>query len=149
MPLTTTAQNWCDASIWLDDVGGVHRNISGSSNKASIDLNLTLGEVRAFGTVWPARIECGKDATITLEILYTTTVNEAKDILLAWFFAAVPGARTFTLYAPNKNVGSDHIWGEVRLESLSFSGEAGSGDPVMVTAVLRPDGALAHSDVAT
>jgi len=147
--LTTTAQNFCDASIWLDDATGTQRNISGSSNTVGLDLNMNLGEVFAFGTVWPTRLECGKDATINLDVLYTLTANEGKDILLAWFFANSPGKRTFTLYAPNKNVGSDMFACEARLESLTFSGEAGSADPVMVSAVLKPDGAMSHTDTTT
>jgi hypothetical protein len=149
MPLTGTAQNFCDVSIWLDDINGTQRNISGSSNSIGLDLNNNLGEIWAFGTEWPTRLECGKDATINLDVIYSTAANEGKDILLAWFFAIKSGLRTFTFYAPNKNVGSDMFFCEARLESLSFSGAAGGADPVMVSAVLKPDGALSHTDTTT
>ena len=149
MPLTTSAQSWCDASVWLDDATGTPRNISGSTNQVSLDLDHPLGEVYAFGTVWPTRIECGKDATINLDVLYTMTANEGKDILLAWFFATTPGNRTFTFYAPSKNVGSDKFECEAKIESLSLSGQAGSSDPCMVSAVLRPSGEMTHTDTTT
>jgi hypothetical protein len=149
MPLTTTAQNACNVSLWLRDAGGTDRDISGSSNSVGFEFTLNLGDVNAFQNQWPVRLDCGKDVTISLEVLYTQTANEGWDVLKDWYFAATPGARQFTAYVPDKNVGSDRFNGLTRLESLSFTATAGEADPILVSASLRSDGEFSHSDVAT
>jgi len=149
MALTTTAISACNVSIWLDDVSSIAHDISGSSNSCAIELTLNLGEVNAFQNQWPVRQECGKNASIDLEILYTEAANEAFDILKDWYFANNPGARQMTIYIPDKNVGSDKFEFQARLESLSWTVEAGVADPIMVSASLRPDGEFTHTDVAT
>lgn len=149
MAMTTTSQNACDASIWLRDSGGTDRDISGSSNSVGFEFTLNLGDVNAFQNRWPKRLDCGKDATISLEVMYTETANEGWDVLKDWYFATAPGARLFTAYIPDKNVGSDMFSGDMRIESLSFTLTAGEADPILVSATLRSDGEVAHSDVAT
>jgi len=145
MALTTTAISACNASIWLADVNGTQRDISGSSNSVSIELTHTIGAVNAFQNEWPARQECGKDASIDLEVIYTEAANEGWDVLKDWFFAAAPGKRRMTIYLPDKNIGSDMFDVYVRLETLSWTVESGNADPVMVSAHLLPDGELAHA----
>jgi len=149
MALTTTAISACNVGIWLADITETSRDISGSSNSCSIELTLNLGEVNAFQNQWPTRQECGKDASIDLEIIYSEAANEAFDVLKDWFFATNPGRRLMSIYIPDKNVGSDKFTFYARLESLSWTVEAGVADPVMVSASLKPDGAMAHDDVAT
>lgn len=149
MALTTTAISSCNVSIWLDDDAGTPQDISGSSNSVSLEFTLNLGEVNAFQNQWPVRQECGKNASIDLEVLYTEAADEGFDVLKTWYFADNPGRRTVTIYMPDKNVGSDKFECEARLESLSWTAEAGSPDPIMVSASILPDGELTHTDVAT
>jgi hypothetical protein len=149
MAQTTTGITACDAGLWLDTAAGTATDISGSSNKISMNFNQEIGDKNTFQSKWKRRFECGKDASFTLEVIYTTAADEGFDILKDWFFAAAPGDRTLTVYLPNKNVGSDVYAAEVKIESLAWDAEAGIGDPVMVTASLLPNGEVTHSQAAT
>jgi len=149
MALTTTAYNACDVSPWLEDVNGTQQEIAGSSNSVDISLDHVLGEYVSFQEQWPRRLECGKDATVTLNVIISETASEGWDVLKDWYFATSPGARLFTWYQPDKNVGSDKFEMDARLESLAWTADRGEAGPIMVTAVLRPDGELTHTDVAT
>lgn len=149
MPLTTTAINACNASIWMDKLGGTLTDISGSSNAVNLDFSQEIGMYRTFGSKWPTRLTCGKDARWTLNIVYSSAADEAFDVLKKWFFATNPGNRTVKLYLPDKNVGSDVFSGEFKLESLSWPASAGQAEPINVTAVLLPDGEVTHATNAT
>jgi hypothetical protein len=148
MPQTTTAINACDAAIWLDNAAGTLIDISGSSNSINMDFDNELGMLRNFGSRWPIRLECGKDATFALTAVYTEAATEAVNILKNWFFNT-PGNRTLKVYLPDKNVGSDVYSGEFRLEKLSIPAESGKADPIMVSATLRPNGAVTLTTNAT
>lgn len=149
MATTSTSFNSCDASVWLDDSGGTPRDISGSSNQLDVNLDHELGDFVVFQDKWPQRLECGKDATFTLRVVTSTTANEAWDVLKDWYFATAPGDRTFTFYMPNKNVGSDKFECQARIENLTWTIDRSEPSAILVTATLRPDGAVTHSDVAT
>src|SRR5512139_574153 len=148
MTQTTTAVNACDVAIWLDNAAGTQKDISGSTNTASMEFTNQLGAVRTFGTRWMTRLECGKDATFALSVTYTTATDEAIDILKNWYFNN-PGNRTLTIYIPDKNVGSDVYECEARLESLDIPVESGSADPILVTATLKPNGEVTLTTNAT
>lgn len=62
MPATGTAINGCDAVIRMRDSAGAYRNVSGSSNNFTLDLQNEIGEFKPFGTDWKVRLTCGKDA---------------------------------------------------------------------------------------
>ena len=149
MPQTTTAVNACDVSVWLDDSTNTLRDISGSSNNIEMNFDHEVESFVTFQSKWPARLECGKDASYTLSVIYSETANEGFDILKDWYFATSPGKRTCRVYIPDKNVGSDRFSGEFRLDSLSWSADRSSAGPIMVSATLLPDGEVTHSDVAT
>jgi len=146
---TTTAFNACDVSIWLDDSTNTLRELSGSSNSVEANFDHDIGEYVTFDSKWPNRLECGKDASFTLNIICSETANEAWDIIKDWYFAASPGARTFRFYMPDKNVGSDRFSCEARIQNFTFTGDRSEPGPIMVTATLLPDGEVTHSDVAT
>lgn len=149
MTQTTTYVNACDASIWLDNIGGTLKDISGSSNTVNMEFIQVIGELSTFQQKWPVRLSCRKDATFTLNAVYSTATDEALDILTDWYFASSPGLRTFTVYVPNKNVGSDKYSGEVVIESLTIPVAADEASPIPVTAVLRPSGEWTHVTNAT
>src|SRR5512139_771859 len=140
MTQTTTYVNACDASVWLDNSAGTLTDISGSSNTVNLEFIQVIGELSTYQQKWPVRLSCRKDATFTLNAVYSTASDEALDILNDWFFSASPGLKTFTVYIPTKNVGSDKYSGEVVLESLSIPASADEASPIPVTAVLRPSG---------
>lgn len=148
MTQTTTAVNACDVAIWLDNASGTQKDLSGSTNTASMNFTNQLGAVRNFGTRWQIRLECGKDGTFSIAAVYSTAQDEAIDILKNWYFNT-PGDRTLTIYIPDKNVGSDVYECEARLESLDIPVEAGSADPIVVTASLKPNGPVTLTTNAT
>lgn len=149
MTQTTSYVNACDASVWLDNAAGTLTDISGSSNNVQMEFTQIIGELSTYQQKWPVRLSCRKDATFTLTAVYSTAADESIDILNNWFFATTPGLRTFTVYVPSKNVGSDKYSGEAVLESLSIPVNADEASPIPVTAVLRPSGAWTYSGVAT
>ena len=140
MAETTTPINACDVSVWLDNAAGTLKDISGSANSVNMEFESNIGELRVFVTRWPVRLQCGKDATFTLIVVYSTAADEGMDILKNWFFGTATGARSFHVYIPDKNVGSDHYYGEVVLENLSWPVNAGEAQPIPVTATLKPSG---------
>lgn len=151
MPTTSTAQNACVASAWLDTLAGVATDVSGSMSQIRANLVNALGEYLVFQDCCTQRLECGKDATVTLNVLFTSAANEGWDILKKWYFngGCKPGLRTFSWYLPDKNVGSDFFTGEFLLESLDFDANRATPGPMPVTAVLRPHGCITHSTAAT
>lgn len=149
MAQTSTGITACNASFWLDNASGTLTDISGSTNKVSLNFSIETGSKYTMGSAWPKRFQCGKDATISAEAIYTTAASEAWATLKAWYFATTPGARSVKIYLPDKNVGSDVFSFEARIESMSFDAEAGSGDPVMVSFTLLPDGEVTHSTATT
>lgn len=149
MAQSTTAINACDASIWLDDDANTLQDISGSSNSVDINFDHDLGQYITFQSKWPNRLECGKDASFSIQAVYSTASDEAWDLLKQWYFATSPGERSLNIYLPDKNVGSDKFSCEARIENLSFTMTGGEADPIIVTATLLPSGAVAHTTAAT
>jgi hypothetical protein len=149
MTQTTTYVNACDVSIWLDNAAGTAKDISGSSNKIDMAFTREIGELRTFQVKWPVRLGCGKDAEFTLTAVYSTATDEAMDILKNWWFADDPGLRTLHVYIPDKNVGSDHFYGEVTIGDLSIPADPTEPGPIAVEAVLLPSGAFTLTTTAT
>lgn len=149
MVQSTTVISACDASIWLDDATGTPRDISGSMNSVTLNFDHDIGEYIAFGGRWRNRLECGKDASFDLVILYSLTANEGADVIIDWFFASPPGDRSLSIYLPDKNVGSDHFSCEAKLENWDTSGVPGSGEPVLLNARLVPNGEVSHTVATT
>jgi hypothetical protein len=108
------------------------------------------GMRRSFGSRWPTRKQCSKDASAQITIIYSTAADEAMDILRNWVFAADPGARTLSVYLPDKNVGSDHYYGEFVIDGdVEIPAEAGDSDPIAVTLPLAVTGELSHTTATT
>ena len=150
MAQTTTQVNACDVAIWMDDDTGTLRDVSGSTNKASLTLTLEAGMTRTFGTKWPTRAVCAKDAKIALSIVYSEASDEAMDIWKNWYFANAPGARTVKIYIPDKNVGSDVYSGEFVIDGdAEIPLEAAKAEPIVVNVTLSVTGELSWSTLAT
>ena len=149
MTATDTAITACDVGVWIDNAAGTLKDVSGSSNKATLNFDNNLGQFTPFGAQWPKRVECGKDAKIDLEIIYSTAADEGFDIIKNWFFATPSGDRTVRIYVPDKNVGSDMFYGEHKIQNFSFALTGGSADPVVVSVSLLPNGEVSHVVNAT
>lgn len=149
MAQTTTHVNACDASIWLDNSAGTPVDISGSSNSITMNFTREVGELRTFQVKWPVRLGCGKDAEFTLRAVYSTAADEAMDVLKNWYFADDPGSRSLHVYIPDKNVGSDHYYGEVTIASFNFNADPTEPGPIAVECSLLPDGAWTLTTAST
>ncbi len=148
MARTTTALPMHDMVINLYD-GATNRDVSGSTNSLTPNYTQTTGPFYTFDSRWPGRVDNTKDATFTLNIVFSTGTNEAWYILKNWFFATAPGARSLRFYHPDKNVGSDAFIQSVRINSLNWAPEAGAEGPIMVTAECSVDGDVTQSVAAT
>lgn len=152
MPETSTAINACDVSIHLEDgtgTGTLH-DISGSSNSASLSFSQEIADYRVFGTRWKKRMVCAKDATLSLNVVYTTAQNEGLDLLRDWFFGANSNvARTVRIMVPNDEIGGDDYQGEFLISSMDIPLEADEAGPIMVSAELMPMGEVLYGTIAT
>ena len=150
MALTVSAVNACDASLWLDDATGIQQDISGSSNVVDLNFDQNIADYTAFQNEWPGRMCCGKDASFTVTVIYSRTNNEAYDVIKNWYFGTAScTARSFSLYLPDKDVGSDFYTAEVLLENFTFTADRGEAGPIMVTATLLPHGTVTLSTAVT
>jgi len=142
MARTTTGRNACDVAIWIDDAAGTPTDVSGSMNQARMTFTNTLGEFVVFGYDAVNRLCCGQDGTFELDIWYTTTANEGKDLVFIWYFVTPCTPRTVSIYLPDKNVGSDHIYAEMLIETMDVVADRGDAKPMPVTLRLVPNGVI-------
>lgn len=150
MAQSTTIVTACDVNVWLDSGAGTPVDISGVTNSVTLNFSQNVDAQHTFGSRWPVRFMCGKDANFSLVVFYSTATDEGLDILRDWFFANDSAdARTLTVYIPTKDVGWDRYQAEVVLESLDIPATAGEATPITVTASLLPTGAVTHSQSAT
>lgn len=139
MPQTDSAQNALDCVINLEDAGGTLRNISGSTSTISQDLAHTLGEFFTGMSKYPGRIDGRRDATFSLEVVYSQGSDEGFMILRDWWFADPPGARDIEIYIPDTSAGSDLYYGRIRIGNLTIPSDYSESDPIPVTAELAVD----------
>ncbi|MDZ4771206.1 MAG: hypothetical protein SGJ24_18955 [Chloroflexota bacterium] len=147
MPATTSAINACDAAIAIDNAAGVLVDISGAANRAALEFTQTVESYRVFGERWIRRLACGKDATLRLDLVYTTTANEALDLLRDWFFASGSAAPRTVRIAVAGTIGSDAYEGEFVLARLNLPLDASNAAPILVTADLLPHGVVSYTTI--
>jgi len=147
---TTTGVNACDVDLRLDNDSGIPVNISGSSNALEMEFSQDL---QAYWTMYrgrmPVRLSCREDAAIQVQVIYSTTDNEAVDLLTDWYFNHPGTGRTLTIHIPDYTIGSDVYTGEVMLETLSIPSSAEEPMPIPVQATLLPSGAWTKATKAT
>lgn len=148
MAQTTTAFNACDAVIELDNLAGTLTDISGSTNSVTLEFTNDLGEYKTFGNRWRGRLECGSDATFTVNIVSSTAAGEAWDILQSWYWGA-RGARSFRVSIPDDAVGSWEYDAEVLIETYSQELPSDDGNPVITSVTLRPTGTITCDEIAS
>lgn len=143
MPQSTTQINSCDSVIKLDNGAGNLADISGSSNAVTLNRLVEIGDgVRTFGEAYKLRAACGKDAEITMKIVYSGDDAEALFILNDWYENSHETPRTLQVDIPDSDPGGDRYTFEVFLEKLSFDDNAGSADPILVDVSFKPTGAF-------
>lgn len=150
MTQTTTQVNSCDTTVKLDDENGVLIDVTGSSSAVDPEFTQNVGEgLRTFGTDWPVRQACGRDGTFAWRVVYTQDNAEAKYLLFDWYFNHPKTRRTYQIDIPDSNPGSDRLSMEVYLATFRYSDEAGSPDPIMIEATLRPSGAVTWTPIGS
>jgi hypothetical protein len=149
MAQTTTAVNACDVSFWIDNAAGTITDVSGSSNSLKVTLEREIGELRTFQAKWPVRSGCGKDMKLDYVAVYSTSATEAAQMLLAWWFTTSPEDRTFKLYVPTKNVGSNYFTGQIVIENLEWDNDPTKPEPIALKATFLAHGTISHSIAAT
>jgi len=144
---TTTAFTACGAVVKLEDGATTLRDVSGSSNSVEFNFDNKIGEFRTFDTQWFTRVQCGKDAGITLKGVATTAANEIKEIVESWFFSG-SGDREFTFAYPSEATGSKRITANVFLKNFSFSADPSDANPMMYSIELTPTGEVTQATIS-
>lgn len=148
MATTTTAKNACSARIWLDNASAALTEVSGSSAKITLALKSDIGEFKVFDDAWRYRLECGRDWEFGMDVIYSTTADEAFDLLRDWWFGA-RGSRSVRIDMPDSSTGSDRYTGEVFIEALEWEMASDEAGPVMVSATFKPTGAITHQQIGS
>lgn len=148
MAQTTTAINACGAVIKIDNSSPTLTDISGSSNNASLSFSVETATGVTFEGDWNFRLQCKKDASLEIAVMWTTTTDEGRELLETWFAASSPGARTVEVY-PNGTATGERVYsGEFLIEELSIPMAANEAGPIVATATLSPDGAVTFGTAA-
>jgi hypothetical protein len=139
--------NGCDVVIELEDVGGNWADISGDSNNISMDFSANIGSFKPFGQQWPRRFSCGRDGSITLDVVYGMDTAAGHTILKNWFFEGGNDSRKMRVYLPDRSPGSDLFEFRVVIETFPISAQADQADPIMSSISFQPDGDVHYSVV--
>jgi len=142
--------NGCDLVVKLDNGSGIPIDISGSSNSVNTERLVEVGSgVKTFGSSFPIRAACGKDANISLKAVYSGDDAEATFMLNDWYENHHKDHRTLQVDCPDSLPGSDRYIFEVFLTSLKIDYMAGQADPILVEATFKPTGTFSWAVVAS
>lgn len=136
MPATETAINACDVVLHVDDADGIPVDISGSANSLNPQFTTDMGEYNVFGAGWRQRLMCMRDATITLQVVYSAAADEGFQLLKSWFANQHTLRKTLRWMVPDDSVGSDDQSGEFFLSQWSYTATAGEAGPIMASFTL-------------
>jgi len=149
MAQTTTSESACNAVIALDTGAGTLVDISGSSNQVDLEFTINSGSSTTFDGDYEITKLCGKAATATLTILYSTTADEAWDVVKTWYHNYDGASRTLRIDMPDGDAGNDRWQGEYALLSYSTSLSSSEAGPVVITANLKGDGEIQQLVIGT
>lgn len=147
MAVTETAFNACNAVVELDDANGVMRDISGHANNVDMELTKEIGDYKVFGSPYKWRLECGKDGSVTLDVVMDKDTLGGFRLLKDWYTNG--GARRFRVSAPDASIGNTRWWGYFLLENLKWAFSATEAGAIMVSASLLPNGAIEGEVITT
>lgn len=149
MAQTTTAINACGAAVEIDNLGGTPTLVSGSATTATLTTSIDTATGVTFDGDWNFRLQCKKDGSLEISAMWTTTTDEARELLETWFATVNPiGARTVSVYPNGKVTGQRQYTGEFVLTELTIPITAGEAGPIVVSATLEPDGAITFGTAA-
>lgn len=140
MPQTALAISSCNALLEMDNAAGTPTDISGASNRTNLTFNRNIGSAVTFVGEYPIRVECKRDSSLEINVLWTRGNNEARRLIEDWYDAG--GLRTFTVYPNAKDTGERTYSAEYFLQEFSFVFDASNADPVAMTVQLMPSGAI-------
>jgi len=147
MPQTVPQlHNACDIQAWMEDIGGNMVNVSGTSNSADLDFNQEIGEFKPFGSRWKLRLECGKDASGSLRVVYSDGVDEASKLVKDWYFNG-GGSRKFLFYVPDNSPGSEVFEFKAVLDSMPITLDGTDANPISIDVSFMPDGEVFYDIV--
>lgn len=150
MTQSTTIANGVDVRIMIAKaVTLVLTDVSGSANKVEIRKTNELGVARTFQTRWPLRLAGPGDVQVNLTVYYSTATDEGLELLRTWFMTYNDDARNVQIDMPDDNVGSNRYTLPCKLSELNIPAEAGSANPIEVTATLMLSGTPTVSAIAT
>lgn len=137
------------AVVQLDNSSGTLTALTSGTVGATIEVTQNTGKYFTLDSDWQKALDGGKTWRVTLRFVADTSGTSAYSYLRDWMLPASgrSGARTIQIDFPDSTNGSQRYSGEVVIDSLTDLGsaEAGSGDPVMVTAQLTGSGVLTDS----
>lgn len=149
MPQTTTAVNACNVIIYLDNEAGTPTDISGESNQASMNIARQVAETFTFTGDWAIKKSCKSAVTVSLQVLYTTTADQGRDILEDWIFDTPTTAKTLRIDVPNSDVGSTRYTGEFIIETYDLPLSAEDAGVIICSATLSNDGAVTRDAISS
>lgn len=147
MTTTTTAVNAVNAVIKLDNNVNVLTDISGSTNKVSIEPKMEGGKFEVFGNRWKKSLDGSKEWGGSITIVFSTTAAEALDLIEDWFYATNPANRTLQVDVPDSGTGSRRYSGEIRVREFKYPFDRPEAGPVTVEVTFDGDDALTQTDL--
>jgi hypothetical protein len=149
MPQTTTSVNACDVVIFLDNSAGTATNISGSSNQCSLSISRNIAETFTFDGAWSIKKSCKSSITVSLQVLYSTTSDEGRDILEDWIFDTPTTDKTLRIDVPDASVGGTRYTGEFTIESYDLPLSAEDAGVIICSATLSNSGAVTRDAISS
>jgi hypothetical protein len=124
-------------------------DISGETNRVELQFTNTLENIRTFGSNWPNRVGGLRDVTIPFLIYYSTTTDEALELLRTWFLTYPDESRIVQIDIPDDTPGSDRYTIPCKLQELSINAQSGTSAPIEVTGTWAIHGEPTISTIAT
>lgn len=149
MPETTTAINACNIGVHMADENGILHDISGSANRAELQFSKQLGEYQVFGGSWVKRLSCKRDATMNLNIIYTTADDEGWAYVKDWWDNFPDDPRRFRIFAPEEAIGADDFDALWLISTMNVPFDGTQATPVVVALTLMQTDGIAIGTVAT
>lgn len=149
MAQTTTSESACNVVIAIDDDGGVLTDASGSTNQVDMEFTVNDGSTTTFDGDFEITKVCGKSATMSLTIVYSTTADEAWDLVKGWYHEYDGASRSVRIDIPNSDAGNDRYLGEWTLLNYSLPLSSSEAGPIVVSANLKNDGEVLLLEIGT
>lgn len=146
---TSTTMLYGTDCVIEGEVGTVMVDLSGSSNKATVNLEMIIGEASVFNDKWPQRVMTAKNCTVDIAAWYSSAANEAADFFQDWFNEAAPAVRQIDIYIPSKTVGATKITANWVFNGLNIDLQTAQTSPIPITCQLLNAGTVTVAPYAT